>query len=61
MSDAREAAKKGLEAALAAVRHTGWWVLWRTDRRARREIRELGVRPQGPPVWNDRAPSACVS
>jgi hypothetical protein len=45
MSGAREAAKKGLEACLAAVGHTGWWLRWHTDRRAWREVQELGPRP----------------
>jgi hypothetical protein len=45
MSGAREAAKKGLEVGLAAVRHAGWWLSWHTDRRGCRELMELGARP----------------
>ncbi|HMJ95618.1 MAG TPA: hypothetical protein VK486_07185 [Thermoleophilaceae bacterium] len=43
MSEAREAARKGLEAGLAAIRHTGWWLQWQTNRNACREAAELGL------------------
>jgi hypothetical protein len=43
MNDAREAAKKGLDLCLAAVRHAGWWLQWHTDRHACREATELGL------------------
>jgi hypothetical protein len=45
MSDAREAAKKGLHLGLAAIRHTGWWLRWQTDGQACREVTELGPLP----------------
>jgi hypothetical protein len=43
MGGAREAAMKGLHLGLAAIRHTGWWLRWHTDRRACREVAELGL------------------
>jgi hypothetical protein len=43
MNGAHEAAKKGLEVGLAALRHAGWWLRWHTDRRASREAAELGA------------------
>jgi hypothetical protein len=43
MSGARQAAKKGLHLGLAAIRHTGWWLRWQTDRRICREVTELGL------------------
>jgi hypothetical protein len=45
MSGARDAATKGLHLGLAALRHTGWWLRWQTDRNACREVAELGVLP----------------
>ncbi len=42
MSSAREAARKGLDIGLAAIRHTGWWLQWQTNRTACREA-ELGL------------------
>ena len=41
MSSAREAARNGLELGLAAIRHTGWWLQWQTNRHACREAAEL--------------------
>ena len=41
MSGARDAGKKGLELGLAAIRHTGWWLQWQTNRHAFREVAEL--------------------
>jgi hypothetical protein len=43
MSGARGAAKKGVHLSLGAIRHTGWWLRWQTDRRAYREVTELGL------------------
>ena len=45
MSGPRDAAKKGLDLGLAAIRHTGWWLRWQTDRGAFREVTELGPLP----------------
>jgi hypothetical protein len=45
MSGAREAAKKGLDLGLAAIRHTGWWLRWQTGRGACREVTELEPLP----------------
>jgi hypothetical protein len=41
MSSAQELAKKGMGLGLAAIRHTGWWLEWQTDRHACRELTEL--------------------
>jgi hypothetical protein len=43
MNEARDAARKGLDAALAAIKHTGWWLQWHTDRHACREATALGL------------------
>jgi hypothetical protein len=45
MSGPRDAAKKGLDFGLAAIRHTGWWLRWQTDRGTCREVTELGLLP----------------
>jgi hypothetical protein len=45
MSGARATAKKELHLGLAAIRHTGWWLRWQTDRRTCREVTELGLLP----------------
>jgi hypothetical protein len=44
MSGMRDAARKGLDAGLSAVRHAGWWLRWQTDRHACREAAELELR-----------------
>jgi len=46
MSGARDAAKKGLELGVAAIRHTGWWLHWQTGGRAYREAAELAPLPR---------------
>jgi hypothetical protein len=38
MSEALGAARKALDLGAAAIRHTGWWLRWQTDRHACREI-----------------------
>ena len=45
MSGPRDAAKKGLDVGLAAIRHAGWWLRWQTDRGSSREGTELGLLP----------------
>jgi hypothetical protein len=45
MSDAREAAKKGLGLSVAAVGHARGWFRWQTDRHACREVARLGPPP----------------
>ena len=45
MSGAREAATKGLEFGLAAIRHTGWWLHSQAGGRAYREVAELAPLP----------------
>jgi hypothetical protein len=45
MGDPRDAAKKGLELGLAAIRHTGWWLHWQSGGSAYREVAELGPLP----------------
>jgi hypothetical protein len=50
MSSAQELAKKGLDLGLAAIRHTGWWLHWHTDRHACRELTEFApLQPQAAP------------
>jgi hypothetical protein len=56
MSDAREAARKGLELGIAAVNHAGWWLRWQTDHSACREVRELGF--LAPPTADAEQPAA---
>jgi hypothetical protein len=41
MQGVEEAARKGLDASLAAVRHAAWWLRWQTDRHACREVADL--------------------
>ena len=45
MSGARQAAKQGLHVGVGAIRHTGWWLRWQTDRGGCHEVRELGPLP----------------
>jgi hypothetical protein len=41
MDVAREAAKKGLDLGVSAIRHAGWWLQWQADRHACREVADL--------------------
>ena len=43
MDEAREAAKKGLDLGVAALRHASWWLQWQTDRHACREAVDLSL------------------
>ena len=51
MDVAREAAKKGLNLGVSAIRHAGWWLQWQTDRHASRDAPELKL------LHPDAAPS----
>jgi hypothetical protein len=41
MSGAREAARKGLDLGVGAIRHAAWWLRWQMDRQDCREVTEL--------------------
>jgi hypothetical protein len=41
MSSAGEAARKGLDLGVGAIRHAAWWLRWQMDRQACREVTEL--------------------
>jgi hypothetical protein len=42
MSGPGEAFTKGLQLALAAMSHTGWWLQWQAGRQPCREVAKLG-------------------